>query len=145
MGRLSLIADFSAPRARVWRLFCDHELWSQWNTEWAEIRDVRGPFDHPGSGYTQVMRVLGREFLGSWEVTACERECWRTIRGTLPLGVPFSGRDRFDEVDGGTRVTVEVEWTTPWGWIGRVFEFLTLPMMRRQFAANARRAAALLD
>ena len=108
MGRVSFIAEFSAPRAKVWRLFTDPELWSRWNTEWAAIRDVQGPFDHPGSGYTQVLRVLGREFLGRWEVTGCEPQNWRTIAGTLPLGVPFRGRDRFEEADGITRVTVEI-------------------------------------
>ena len=145
MGQISFTADFKAPRARVWRLFTDPELWLRWNTEWAAIRDVRGPFDRPGRGYTQVLRMLGREFLGTWEVTGSEAENWRTISGTLPLGVPFRGRDQFEESDGTTRVTVEIEWVMPWGWIGRVIEFVMLPAMRRQFAANARRAAALLD
>ena len=145
MGRISLVVDFPAPRAKVWALFCEPELWSRWNTEWAEIRDVRGPFDRPGNGYTQVMRLFGREFLGRWEVIACEPERWRTVAGTLPLGVPFRGQDRFEETDGATRVTLDLEWTTPWGWLGRVLEFLMLPMMRRQFASNARRAAALVE
>ena len=145
MGRITFIADFKAPRERVWKLFTDPELWSQWNTELSDIRDVRGPFDHPGSGYTQVVRLLGREYLGTWEVTACEPEIWRTVAGTLPFGAPFLARDRFEEAQGVTRVTVEIEWKMPWGWIGRAVEFLSLPLMRRQFAANARRAAALLD
>jgi hypothetical protein len=142
---MSVSVDFSAPRERVWRLFVDPEFWSQWNTEWNAIRDVQGPFDHPGSGYTQVLRVFGREFLGRWEVIACEPQAWRTIAGTLPFGAPFRGCDRFEEANGVTRVTVEIEWVTPWGWIGRVIEFVALPVMRRQFASNARRAAALLE
>lgn len=145
MGRLSLTVEFHAPLAPVWQLFVDPERWRLWNTEWSEIRDVRGPFDHAGSGYTQVTRFLGREYLGRWEVTACRPMVERTIGGTLPFGVPFRGRDRFQEIDGTTRVTVEIEWATPWGWLGRFLEVLMMPVMRRQFVANARRAAALVE
>jgi Polyketide cyclase / dehydrase and lipid transport len=145
MGKLSLTAEFRAPLERVWELFVDPERWRQWNTEWTDVRDVRGPFDHPGSGYTQVMRVLGREYRGRWEVTACEPMVERHITGTLPFGVPFRGRDRFEHRDGTTRVTVDLEWATPWGWLGRVLEFSMMPIMRRQFVSNARRAASLVE
>jgi hypothetical protein len=144
MGHLTVNAEFHAPLERVWSLFVDPARWAQWNTEWSEIRDVRGPFDHVGSGYTQVLRVFGREFLGTWQVTGCEPPRWRTIAGTLPMGIPFRGRDSFEEAGGITRLSVEIEWETPWGWIGRGLEWVMLPMMRRQLAANARRAAALV-
>jgi hypothetical protein len=137
--------EIRAPRERVWELFVDPERWRQWNTEWNEIRDVRGPFDHAGSGYTQVMRLLGHEYLGRWEVAACDPLVERTITGTLPLGVPFRGRDRFEDAPGATRVTVEIEWQTPWGWLGRILEAAMIPLARRQLAANARRAARLLE
>lgn len=145
MGRLTVVSDFRAPLDRVWSLFTDPERWKQWNTEWTEIRDVRGPFDHAGSGYTQVSRVLGREQLGTWEVVECKPKAWRSIAGTLPFGIPFRASDRFEDLGETTRVTVDVEWATPWGWFGRILESLMLPIMRRQFVANARRAAALLD
>jgi ligand-binding SRPBCC domain-containing protein len=144
MGRIFETIEFNAPLDRVWKLFTDPEDWTKWNKEWSSIRDVRGPFDHAGAGYTQVMRILGREWLGRWEVTACEPSVSRQIAGTLPFGVPFRGQDRFQEPDGITRVTVEVEWDTPWGWLGRTIEFLGRPLMRRQFRSNARNAARLL-
>ena len=145
MGRLTVSTEFRAPVARVWSLFADPARWTEWNGEWSEIRDVRGPFDHTGSGYTQVLRMFGREWLGKWEVTGCEPGVWRTVAGTLPFGVPFRGDERFEEIDGRTRVRIDVEWTTPWGWLGRALEFVMLPLMRRQFAANARRAAAVVE
>ena len=144
MGRIIETIEFNAPLDRVWKLFTDPADWTKWNTEWSSIRDVRGPFDHAGAGYTQVMRILGREWLGRWEVTACEPSVSRQIAGTLPFGMPFCAQDRFQEVDGITRVTVEVEWDTPWGWLGRTIEFLGRPLMRRQFRSNARNAARLL-
>jgi hypothetical protein len=145
MGRISTTVEFRAPRERVWALFTDPARWTEWNTEWSEIRDVRGPFDHPGSGYTQVLRVLGWEVLGTWQVVDCQPLVSRTIAGTLPFGLAFRGRERFEHANSLTRLTVEIEWATPWGWIGRAAEWAMLPLMRRQLAANARRAAALLD
>lgn len=50
--RESLLLD--EPREQVWQLFCDPDRWLEWNTELAEMRKVRGPFDHVGAGYTQV-------------------------------------------------------------------------------------------
>ena len=110
----------------------------------AEIRDVRGPFDHPGAGYTQVMRALGRERLGTWEVTAFEPGRWREVRGTLPLGIPFSGRDEFRAVPAGTVVSLLLSWDMPWGIVGRCVAGAALPFLRRQLRGNAVRAAALL-
>ncbi len=135
---------FQAPLERVWALFTDPAQWMRWNTEWAEIRDVRGPFDHPGAGYTQVLRVLGRERLGTWEVIACEPRRWREVRGTLPGGMVFQGRDEFRAVPDGTEVSLQLSWDMPWGIAGRLAARVMLPLVRHQFRGNSARAAALL-
>jgi ligand-binding SRPBCC domain-containing protein len=135
---------FQAPPERVWAVFTDPAQWTKWNTEWAEIRDIRGPFDHPGAGYTQVIRVLGREHLGTWEVAACEPGRWREVRGMLPLGIPFHARDEFRAVPAGTEMSLQVSWDMPWGILGRLLARAALPLLRRQFRGNAARAAALL-
>lgn len=143
MGRFTESFEFHAPRSAVWQLFTDPQQWARWNTEW-EIRDVRGPFDHPGAGYTQVLRILGREHLGHWRVVECAPGLWRRVEGTLPFGIPFEGEDRFEDDAGGTRVTLLLLWTTPLGPIGRALETIGAPLVKRQFRGNARRAAALL-
>ena len=144
MGRIIETVEFAAPLERVWKLFTDPEDWAKWNTELSAIRDVRGPFDHAGAGYTQVMRFAGREWLGRWEVVECQPRAWRRVEGTLPFGMPFRGHDRFEESAGGTRVTVEIEWDSRWGGVGRIIERLTRPLFHRRFQANARQAARLL-
>jgi hypothetical protein len=58
--------------------------------------------------------------------------------------MPFRGQDRFEESAGGTRVTVEIEWDSRWGGVGRIIERLTRPLFHRRFQANARQAARLL-
>lgn len=133
------------PLDDVWALFTDHDRWTMWNTEWSAIRDVRAPFDHAGAGYTQILRVLGREYCGKWEVVACQPKSWREVRGTLPLlGIPFRARDEFRSASGGTVVTLELAWDTPWGIAGRALEWAALPLFRRQLRGNAERASALL-
>jgi hypothetical protein len=91
-----------------------------------------------------VLRFLGREHLGRWEVTACEPGVWRRVAGTLPFGVPFQGEDRFEDIADGTRVTLDLSWNTPLGQLGRAVEVLASPLLRRQLRSNALRAAALL-
>lgn len=135
---------FDAPIENVWALFADPKRWAQWNTEWAEIRDVRGPFDHAGAGYTQVLRVLGWERCGTWEVVACEPKHWREVRGTLPLGIPFRAREEFHVVPQGTEVSLNLAWDQPWGAFGRGIGWIAARFLRRQLRANAARAAALL-
>ena len=64
MGRIIETVEFAAPLDRVWKLFTDPEDWTKWNKEWSSIRDVKGPFDHAGAGYTQVMRFSAGSGLG---------------------------------------------------------------------------------
>jgi ligand-binding SRPBCC domain-containing protein len=135
---------FDAPIEKVWALFADPERWAQWNTEWAEIREVRGPFDHAGARSTQVLRVLGWERRGTWEVVACEPKHWREVRGTLPFGIPFRAREEFQAVPEGTQVALNLAWDPPWGAVGRGIEWVAASLLRRQLRANAVRAAALL-
>lgn len=128
----------------VWDLFVDPVRWQRWNTEWAEIRNVRGPFDHAGAGYTQVLKMLGRERLGEWQVLACEPKRWRQVGGTLPLGIPFHGRDEFHVVPQGTEVSLELECALPLGALGRAAGRLLRPVLQRQIRTNGDRARELL-
>jgi ligand-binding SRPBCC domain-containing protein len=145
MGQYSIVGELRAPLEQVWSLFSDPERWTQWNTEWDTIRDVRGPFDHPGAGYTQVLRILGRERLGTWRVIECEPPFRRRVEGVLPIGAPFRADETFEERDGRTVLRLNLQWETPWGIFGRMLELLLIPLMRRQFADNLRRARALVE
>jgi uncharacterized membrane protein len=133
------------PLERVWALFSDPDRWLEWNTELADMRDVRGPFDHPGAGYTQVWRMGPWEREGSWQVTACEPGRWRTVAGRTPVALAFSAREEFESLEDGTRVTVEINWQTPGGRVGRWFDrFVGEPMLRRTLRANAERVRTAL-
>lgn len=130
------------PLEAVWALMIRPERMPEWNTELPEVRDVTGPMDRVGGGYRQVWRFLGRRMVapGLWQVVEVEPLRHRVFRGVTPMG-PMVGQDWFEETDGGTRLTIEVEYELPAGPLGRLFD----PLMRRLFARTVRRNGAALS
>lgn len=130
----------------VWDLMVQSHRMPEWNTELVEVLDVTGNTDRIGGGYRQVWKLLGRriESKHPWLVTAVQPYRSRELRGLLPIGVPAIGRDRFEAVDEGTRLVVEIEYATPWGILGRLLEPVMHRMLRRTMAANAAALATIV-
>lgn len=141
--RVSAVIPF--PVERVWGLMIQPERMAEWNTEIPEVRDISGPMDRVGGGYRQVWGFAGRRMVskGLWQVTAVEPFRHREFRGLTPMG-PMIGRDWFEPIAEGTRLTIEVEYTPPWGTVGRLLDPFLRAMFRRTVARNARALAALL-
>ena len=146
MAAFRIQATVPAPLTEVWDLMVQADRMAEWNTELVEVLDVAGNTDRVGGGYRQVWKLFGRriESRHPWLVTAVEPYRSREFRGVLPIGVGAVGRDRLEAVDGGTRVTVEIEYATPWGVVGRLMEPLTHALLRRTMARNARALTDLL-
>lgn len=146
MSRFRVDAVIPAPLTAVWDLMAQTDRLPEWNTELDAVLDVTGDLDRVGGGYRQVWRMFGRriESTHPWQVVAVEPYRTREFRGILPIGVSAIGRDRLDAVDGGTRVTVEIEYDRPWGVFGRLAEPFMRAMLRRTMASNARALTALL-
>jgi uncharacterized protein YndB with AHSA1/START domain len=146
MSTFRIEATIAAPLSSVWDLMVQSHRMPEWNTELAEVLDISGNTDRIGGGYRQVWRLFGRrvESQHPWLVTAVEPYRSREFRGILPIGVEAVGRDRLEAVDGGTLVTVEIEYAAPWGIVGRLLEPVMRAMLRRTMAANARELSAIL-
>lgn len=145
MARVQETVQLARPLEDVWALFIDPDRWLEWNTELADIRDVRGPFDYPGAGYTQVWRLARWEKEGRWEVTACEPGVWREVAGVTPIGLAFEAREDFRKDANGSQVTVQISWSTPGGMVGRLLDRVVAePMLRRALRANGRRIRDVL-
>lgn len=141
--RYSAVIPFLVER--VWALMIRPERLAEWNAEIPEVRHITGPMDRVGGGYRQVWRVAGRRMVskGLWQATAVEPFRHREFRGLTPMG-PMVGRDWFEPIEGGTRLTVEVEDTPPWGPVGRLLDPIFRAMFRRTVARNGRALTALL-
>ena len=81
---------------------------------------------------------------GLWQVTAVEPLQHREFRGLTPMG-PMVGDDRFEPVEGGTRLTIAIEYTPPWGSVGRLLDPILRAMFRRTVARNGKALTALLS
>ena len=146
MAQVQEQVQIDRPLEEVWGLFVDPDRWLEWNTELAGMRDVRGPFDRAGSGYTQVWRLGRWEREGSWEVTACQPRRWREVAGVTPIGLAFEAREEFQETADGSQVIVQISWNTPGGVLGRAFDRVVAePMLRRTLRTNARRIRQVLS
>lgn len=145
MGLVEESLELASSLDEVWNLFIDPDRWLDWNTELVNMRDVRGPFDTLGSGYTQVWRVAGIEREGTWRVTGCEPRRWRTVAGVTPIGLSYSARETFVRLGDRTRVTVEISWTMPGGPVGRLVDAVVAqPMLRRALRNNGHQIGAVL-
>jgi Polyketide cyclase / dehydrase and lipid transport len=133
------------PVERVWGLMIQPERMAEWNTEIAEVRDITGSMDRVGGGYRQVWRFAGRRMVskGLWQVTSVEPLRHREFRGLTPMG-PMIGRDWFEPIAEGTRLTIQVEYTPPWGPVGRLLDPFMQAMFRRTVARNGGAITALL-
>ena len=116
-----------------------------------EYRDPGGPRHHRADGPSRGRVPTGLALRwppdglqkGLWQVTAVEPLRHREFRGLTPMG-PMVGRDWFEPIEEGTRLTIQVEYTPPWGPVGRLLDPIVRAMFRRTVARNGRAFTALL-
>lgn len=144
-GRFRYSAVIPFPVEHVWGLMIQTERMPEWNTDLAEVRDISGPMDRVGGGYRQVWQFFGLRMAskGLWQVVKVEPLRHREYRGITPMG-PMVGRDWFEPVPEGTRLSVEIEYGRPFGPLTRLMEPLAQRIMARTMRANAHALTTLL-
>ena len=145
MGHIQKAVHIDAPPERVWEVLCDAERLPEWNEELVAVKDVSGPLDHPGTGYTQVMGFAGRRMEGRLEVTKAEYLKGREIEATPPLMKYARGRDRLEPRDGGTEVTVEMDYELKGGALRLLDSLFLRRMMERTFQRNGGNLKRLIE
>lgn len=115
MGRYLLSRNIAATPAEAFKAFTDPALAVDW-MDASSIRDVTGPLDVPGSGYTLVIR-------GPWRFrTTVVRSEPPNLHETAlvgPLGTIVRMVATLAEVEGGTHLELLTDYTMPLGPIGR--------------------------
>ena len=91
------------PRSAVFAFVADHENDPKWRPGVADIKRASG--EGQGAIYTQGMKgPMGRRIDADFEVTAYQPDTLLAFR-TLAGPVRPEGSYRFEDADGGTRVT----------------------------------------
>jgi uncharacterized membrane protein len=91
------------PRSEVFAFVADHENDSKWRPGVVDIKRASG--EEQGAIYTQgIQGPLGRRIDADFEVTAYQPDTLLAFR-TLVGPVQPEGSYRFEDADGGTRVT----------------------------------------
>ncbi|MDX2150415.1 MAG: SRPBCC family protein [Bryobacteraceae bacterium] len=112
MRHFSVELDVAAPRRRVWSVMTDFGGWPDWTPSVTGIE----PLDAGPAGAGKRYRLRQPGFPAAvWEITAYQPERgfeWVTRRP----GTTVFARHRLEENGrGGTRVTLAVEFTGPFG------------------------------
>lgn len=145
MGVVRQSVQIDAPPERVWEVLVDAERLPEWNEELVAVEDANGPLDHPGASYTQVFRAGGRDVRGRFEVVAAQPLRAREMRASLPMMSRAVGRDTLEPRDGGTLLTVELEFELKGGALARLGEPLLVARMEKAFARNGENLRRLVE
>lgn len=120
MPKVHETLEISAPPERIWEVVRQHERIPEWQVSVLEVKDVTGPLDQPGSGYTVVQRLAGRTIEGRWEVAEAERPRRLVLNGSAPGGGKAILTSTFEGGEGRTQFTVELDYQLPGGFVGSV-------------------------
>ncbi len=118
MGHVVNSIHIDAPAERVFELSIDAQRLPEWQNTVIEVKDVSGPLDRVGAGYTAVMKIAGRRLDGRWEVTRVEKPSYFEVTGTAPGGGRATVITRIEPAGDGTDSTVELDYELPGGFLG---------------------------
>ena len=121
MGHVRESIHIDATPEAAWRIGRDPNRIPEWNTTAIEVKDVSGPLDQVGSRFTVISKIAGRPLAVTWEIQRVEVPRFAETSATAPGG--GQARQRIDyEPDGaGTRLTVDLEYELPMGFLGEMF------------------------
>ncbi len=136
MGRVRESIEIEAPRDAVFDLAADARRWPEWQSTTVEVSGVQTPLDAVGKTYSIVANLAGRRVEGAGRVTKYERPSVFEITGSAPGGGQLVTTTTFEPTDGGTWLTVDLEYELPRG----VLAILAAPFVERQIADELRRS-----
>ena len=126
MGHVRDTFHVDAPIDACWELATNPYRLTEWQSGLIETKDISGPTDRAGAGYTATFRLAGRKLDGHFEATRVEKPNLLEFKGTSPGGGKVSGSTRFQPASGGTDVTTDFTIDLPGGFLGDIADKLFL-------------------
>jgi uncharacterized protein YndB with AHSA1/START domain len=124
MGHVQQTGHIDAPPDKVFALATDAARIPEWNSSVVEVKDITGSLGQAGASYVSVLKLGGRRLESRWEVSRAERPHVLEFTGTAPGGGQATARNRFEPANGGTDITIELDYEFPGGFVGGVADRL---------------------
>jgi len=124
MGRIHHEYHIDAPPEAAWAVGRDPDRMPEWNTTTVSVKDVSGPLDQEGSGYTTVSKIVGRPLEIRWHVERVEPGRLAEITASAPGGGSAHLVVRYEPEGAGTKLSTDLEYELPMGFLGDVADKL---------------------
>jgi uncharacterized membrane protein len=137
MGQIVKQVEIARPIAEVWRLLEDVRRLPEFSASTEQVLDAPERLTEPGQTFRQVVRQLGRCFESEWTVLAIEPGRLLEIEGSVGFGVRYRLHEALSALDEErTRMTLTVDYTLPFGPLGRVAAKLGVERLAEHEAAE---------
>ena len=124
MGHVRVSEHINAPIDQVWDLNASCERVPEWNVNVIEVKDCPGRLDRVGAKATTVTRVMGRKIEGSAETTKADKPHAFAQKLVGAGGAKATVSVTYAEAEGGTDVTLELDYDLPMGMFAGIAEKL---------------------
>jgi len=130
MAKVERSITINAPVEKVFAYIADPMLDPEWQPGSVEVKDVTLTEEGVGSHYRWVYKLVGLRFEG--ESTTLEYIPNRRIVTQSKGGIVSTWTYTFEPHDGGTKLSVVVEYTIPIPVLGKVAEAFVLKQNERE-------------
>jgi ligand-binding SRPBCC domain-containing protein len=113
-----------APPEVAWRVGSDPDRMAEWNTTVIGVKDVTGPLDQPGTRYTTISKIAGRQTDVTWTIERVEPDRMVEATATTPLGGDARLIVDYEPDGRGTRLTTDLEFEIAPGLLGGMIDKL---------------------
>ena len=146
MSHVRNSVHIEAPPEVAWQVGRDAERIPHWNTTAVAVKDVTGPLDQVGTRFTIESRVAGRPLDITWEIREVERPRYFVATATTPMGGSARQRVDYEPADGGTKVTLDLEYELAPGLLGKLMsKAFAERMLERDVVSSGENFKALVE
>lgn len=132
----------NAPPEKVFRFIINTDNWTEYVTSLTDITDLSSPAMEPGTTFKWEYRMLGVKLNGVGRVTenVANRSFGMKMEGSIPLAEHYT----LAPVDGGTEMTVSLEYEIPNRVLERIANTRLVEKLNRREAENVLAKVKLL-
>jgi coenzyme Q-binding protein COQ10 len=146
MGHVHTTTQVDGPTEAAFEFGVNPERVAEWFAMVVEVKDVSGPLDTVGAGYTAVMKIAGRKLDARWEVARVEKPRLLELKGATPGGGTATFTMQYAQVADGTEITVDCEYELPGGFVGGVADKLFVERaVEREFKHSMENFKAIVE